>query len=41
VRYRQAGQVVAVAILSRDRESLEAELPMEHDLRRGRSRPAS
>jgi NADPH-dependent 2,4-dienoyl-CoA reductase/sulfur reductase-like enzyme len=32
VRYRDAGRVVAVASLSRDRESLEAELAMEHEV---------
>ena len=32
VRYREAGQVVAVASLSRDRASLEAELAMEHEV---------
>jgi hypothetical protein len=32
VRYREAGQVVAVASLFRDRESLEAELAMEHEV---------
>jgi hypothetical protein len=32
VHSRDAGQIVAVASLSRDRESLEAELTMEHDV---------
>lgn len=32
VRYRDAGRVVAVASLFRDRESLEAELAMEHEI---------
>jgi apoptosis-inducing factor 3 len=32
VRYREAGRVVAVASLFRDRESLEAELAMEHEI---------
>jgi hypothetical protein len=34
VRYRRGGRVLAVATISRDRESMEAELTMERELAR-------
>jgi NADPH-dependent 2,4-dienoyl-CoA reductase/sulfur reductase-like enzyme/nitrite reductase/ring-hydroxylating ferredoxin subunit len=35
VRYRRGGRVLAVATISRDRESMEAELAMEREIARG------
>jgi len=35
VRYRADGRLRAVASIFRDRESLEAELAMEHEVRSG------
>ncbi|MGH2607575.1 MAG: oxidoreductase C-terminal domain-containing protein, partial [Tepidiformaceae bacterium] len=34
VRYRRGGRVLAVATISRDRESMEAELAMEREIAR-------